>query len=348
MDRRLYGYRRRGSADPAPTFCNTTVTDRSIMPVACRASTAQEPKNWSKINAKQPHCGRCCSLSDVRPRRLPRSRAPAQKSRRSAPRLRRSSARLDRLEQARRAGAARRRRRPLPAPAPRSSAVEARRRGRAPEPSGSAGDLRYRHETINEDGRGRAQPAAHPRPVRGYGRRRRQRPVWASRSRRGGDDPVSANQTLDTGFNRKPIGIDRAFFSWAATEQLTFTGGKIATPFFRPGNHHLIYDNDLNPEGLALRYTRGDWFANYAGLWVEERGADDDSIMLGGQFGLSAHARQRHAHHRRCGLLRLPRNAGPHAILGRCGRWQSARRGGSYLNDFNLAQLFGRAQPEGR
>ena len=101
----------------------------------------------------------------------------------------------------------------------------------------------------------------------------------------GGDDPVSANQTLDAGFSRKPIGVDRAFFSWAATEQLTFTGGKMANPFYRPGNHHLIYDDDLNPEGLALRYGRGDWFANYAGLWVEERSAADDSIMLGGQFG---------------------------------------------------------------
>ena len=101
----------------------------------------------------------------------------------------------------------------------------------------------------------------------------------------GGDDPISANQTLDTGFSRKPIGVDRAFFRWAATDELTFTGGKIANPFYRPGNHHLIYDNDLNPEGLALRYARGNWFASYAGLWVEEREAADDSILLGGQLG---------------------------------------------------------------
>jgi hypothetical protein len=59
----------------------------------------------------------------------------------------------------------------------------------------------------------------------------------------------------------------------------------MANPFFRPGNHHLIFDSDLNPEGLALRYGRGNWFLNYAGLWVEERSAADDSILLGGQIG---------------------------------------------------------------
>ena len=127
----------------------------------------------------------------------------------------------------------------------------------------------------------------------------------------GGDDPVSANQTLDGGFSRKSVGVDRAFFTWQATEALSFTGGKMATPFFRPGNHHLIYDNDLNPEGLALRYTFGDWFANYAGLWVEERSSANDSILLGGQFGYRGDARQRLAPDRGHVLLRLPRDPRP-------------------------------------
>jgi hypothetical protein len=60
----------------------------------------------------------------------------------------------------------------------------------------------------------------------------------------------------------------------------------VPNPFFRPGSHHLIYDGDLNPEGLALRYTLGDWFVNYAGLMVEEREAADDSVLLGGQIGI--------------------------------------------------------------
>ena len=161
----------------------------------------------------------------------------------------------------------------------------------------------------------------------------------------GGDDPVSANQTLDTGFNRKPIGVDRAFFSWAATDELTFTGGKMANPFFRPGNHHLIYDNDLNPEGLALRYGRGNWFANYAGLWVEERSSADDSIMLGGQFGY------RHA---LADGMRITAGASYYDYLETQGqtpfwdgdaRGQSRRRGRQLLERFQSRASFLRSSP---
>ena len=193
------------------------------------------------------------------------------------------SARLERLEQATAS--------PGAAPAPASPALPEAPRVVEPRVAAAvapsirlSGDLRYRHESINEDREAERQRQ----------RIRARFGVTADvadnvrvglQLATGGDDPVSANQTLDGGFSRKTIGVDRAFFSWAATDDLTFMGGKMANPFFKPGNHHLIYDNDLNPEGLALQYVGGDWFANYAGFWVEERGADDDSILLGGQFG---------------------------------------------------------------
>jgi hypothetical protein len=112
-------------------------------------------------------------------------------------------ARLERLEQ----GAAP----AIPAtPAAAPAAVETRVAA-APAPVlRFAGDLRYRHESINEDT---------------VGERHRQRirarfGVTADiadnvrvglQLASGTDDPISANQTLDTGFNRKQFGIDRAF-----------------------------------------------------------------------------------------------------------------------------------------
>ncbi len=203
-----------------------------------------------------------------------------------------------------------------------------------------AGDLRYRHETIDAAGeveRNRHRVRARFGVTADVAQNVRVGLQLAS----GGDDPISANQTLDTGYDRKPIGIDRAFFSWDATEQLTFTGGKIANPFFRPGDHHLVYDDDLNPEGLAVRYSRGDWFANYAGLWVEERSAADDSIMLGGQVG-----------YRRTldNGMRVTTGASYYDYLETQGRnpfWDAAAvgnrldLGGGYLSDFNIAELFG-------
>jgi hypothetical protein len=90
-----------------------------------------------------------------------------------------------------------------------------------------------------------------------------------------------------------------------------------------------------------LRYARGNWFANYAGLWVEERAAADDSIMLGGQFGYR-------------GMLnegaRVTVGASYFDYLDTQGQtpfWNGDAAGnridaaGNYLNDFNLAELFG-------
>src|SRR5688572_2472157 len=250
------------------------------------------------------------------------------------------SARLERLEQATGsaeqapAGAA-------AAAAPATPVVVEPRVAAAAAPNVRlSGDLRYRHESINEEGeaeRQRQRIRARFGVTADVADNVRLGLTLAT----GADDPVSANQTLDTGFSRKPIGVDRAFFSWAATEQLTFTGGKMANPFYRPGNHHLIYDSDLNPEGLALRYNGSNWFASYAGLWVEERAAADDSILLGGQLGY------RHA---RDGGLRATAGIGFYDYLDTQGQtpfWNGDPTGnrvdaaGNYVNDFNIAQLFG-------
>lgn len=203
-----------------------------------------------------------------------------------------------------------------------------------------SGDLRYRHESIDEE----AVAERHRHRIRG---RFGVTADVASNVRlgltlaTGGDDPVSANQTLDTGFDRKSIGVDRAFFSWAVTDELTLTGGKMANPFFRAGNHHLIYDGDLNPEGFAVRYARGDWFASSAGLWVEERGAADDSIMLGGQFGYRRSLERG---------VRVTAGASYYDYRDTQGRapfFDGAPAGnrvdasGNYLSDFDIAELFG-------
>jgi hypothetical protein len=256
------------------------------------------------------------------------------------------SARLERLEQTTAVPAV------TPAPAPAASptpsgtvavapqATDARVAAAVPPNVRFSGDLRYRHESINEEGqteRQRQRIRARFGVTADVAENVRVGLTLAT----GGDDPVSANQSLDTGFSRKPIGVDRAFFTWAATDELTFTGGKMANPFYRPGNHHLIYDNDLNPEGLALRYARGNWFANYAGLWVEERAAADDSIMLGGQFGYRSTLNEG---------ARFTVGASYYDYLQTQGQtpfWNGDPTGnrvdvgGNYLNDFNLAELFG-------
>jgi hypothetical protein len=64
------------------------------------------------------------------------------------------------------------------------------------------------------------------------------------------NDPISTNQTTNQFYTRKPFAIDRAFISYRPHyfKPLTLTGGKFAYPWY---NTELVWDKDLNPEGLA-------------------------------------------------------------------------------------------------
>jgi len=113
----------------------------------------------------------------------------------------------------------------------------------------------------------------------------------------GGDDPVSTNQTMTDAFATKAFGLDLAYFTYAPRklEGLSFTGGKMKMPFTTPGKTELIWDGDLNPEGMALQFehalgekvgifVNGSWFS------IVERSSSDDTWMAGGQAGFDVKA----------------------------------------------------------
>jgi hypothetical protein len=202
-----------------------------------------------------------------------------------------------------------------------------------------SGDLRYRHEAINEEGvaeRQRQRIRARFGVTADITQDLRVGLTLAT----GADDPVSANQTLDGGFNRKTFGVDRAFFAWQASDDLSITGGKMANPFFRPGAHHLIFDNDLNPEGLALRYELGSWFTNFAGLWVEERGAADDSILLGTQVGYRGTLQSGARVTAGMGYYDYRNTQGQTPFYDGAANGNRLDVANRYLHDFNEAELF--------
>ncbi|GAC1673585.1 MAG: hypothetical protein PVS2B2_06980 [Candidatus Acidiferrum sp.] len=64
------------------------------------------------------------------------------------------------------------------------------------------------------------------------------------------NDPISTNQTMNQFYTRKPFTLDRYFINYNPHyfKPLLLTGGKFAYPFYRT---ELVWDNDLNPEGLA-------------------------------------------------------------------------------------------------
>ena len=101
----------------------------------------------------------------------------------------------------------------------------------------------------------------------------------------GGDDPVSTNQSFDDGFSTKDLGIDLAYIDWRIRDGLNFYGGKMKNPLFKAGGVPLVWDSDLNPEGLAMTYKSGGFFGTAGGFSVEERSTVDDSLLFAAQAG---------------------------------------------------------------
>jgi hypothetical protein len=149
------------------------------------------------------------------------------------------------------------------------------------------GDLRLRHEDIDEEGNPDAERA------RERGRARIGLKADVSPNVKlimglatGGDNPVSRNVSGDGGFTTKEIGIELMYIDWKVMDNLSLLAGKMKNPLFKAGGVPLIWDGDLNPEGGAAKYTNGMFFAN-AGLYtVEERSGADDSMLGAVQGGI--------------------------------------------------------------
>jgi len=146
------------------------------------------------------------------------------------------------------------------------------------------GDFRLRYEGIDEQGdasrsrgryRARLAIAADVHP--------RVKVVMELAS--GADNPTSRNVTFDGGFTTKDIGLDLAYVEWEANDNLAVYGGKMKNPLYRAGGAQLIWDGDLNPEGIAAKFSKGAFFGAVASFSVEERSSGSDSLLMAAQVG---------------------------------------------------------------
>jgi len=103
----------------------------------------------------------------------------------------------------------------------------------------------------------------------------------------GGGNPVSTNQSFDDGLSTKDIGVDLAYVDWTISDQLNIYAGKMKNPLFKSGSVPLVWDGDLTPEGVALKYSAGMFFATVGGFSVEERSDTDDSLLYVVQGGVN-------------------------------------------------------------
>ncbi len=154
------------------------------------------------------------------------------------------------------------------------------------------GDFRYRIEVIDVEGE----------DLR-YRHRLRLRPVLRATVVDGleavirlgsgqSDTPLSDNQTFTDAMSTKPLWLDLAYVSYRPPpiDGLQLLAGKFKNSFTRVGKSELVWDPDLNPEGLGLTYQPSfgmlEPFVKAAGWFIEERKEDDDSWLMGAQTGL--------------------------------------------------------------
>jgi hypothetical protein len=141
-----------------------------------------------------------------------------------------------------------------------------------------SGDLRYRYEGIDSQSNGKQGASINRNRLRariGLYDKINDEVDLGFRLAGGSADPVSTNQTEEDAFSKKSIWIDQAYFDWHPKDikGFNFIGGKMSQPFYRVGNNQLIWDDDLNPEGLAVKYELPlndtlKAYINGGGFWV--------------------------------------------------------------------------------
>ena len=107
-------------------------------------------------------------------------------------------------------------------------------------------------------------------------------------------DPRSTNQTLQDSFSKKPIWLDYAYGQYQPFGCLSLTGGKFKNPIWTPQSD-LLWDSDINPEGVAANYSyavcgcpKVDLFTNTGFFIIDEgSGWTADPVMWAIQPGFN-------------------------------------------------------------
>ncbi|MFE2008106.1 putative porin [Pseudomonas guariconensis] len=120
------------------------------------------------------------------------------------------------------------------------------------------GDVRLRYEDVNVDDPNRKSPNQDRERVRArvgfYSEINPQVDAGVRVATGSSADARSTNQSLDNYFEKKSLWVDLAYLDWhpTAVPNLHLIGGKMMQPWVSMGD--IIWDSDINPEGVAVTY----------------------------------------------------------------------------------------------
>jgi hypothetical protein len=201
------------------------------------------------------------------------------------------------------------------------------------------GDVRLRHERIDEDGEeDRARMRFRTRF--GLSAKVSDDIKFVFQLATGGDNPTSTNQSFDDGFSTKDIGVDLAYVDWKAGEGLNIYAGKMKNPLYKAGGVPLIWDGDLNPEGFAFKYTSGNFFGAAGGFSAEERSSTDDSLLYAVQAGIKLPLNDTLSLTTGVGYFAYTDTVGNEPFYNGSAKGNSVDVNGDYIYDYKNTELF--------
>lgn len=197
--------------------------------------------------------------------------------------LRELTRRVERLEQEN--ASLRAQQTPAPASVPAAAAATREASGPTTAPSmpgwisrvAVKGDVRYRHQQTDDE-RASAQREEHLVRARLNVEAKLSDVLTAAMgfATTENGNPRGANARLDNEFSRKSLDLDLAYLDWTFAPGAHAIGGKMRMPFVRPGQS-LFWDNDVNPEGIAVTYRGSALFGSAYGFWIDENVASTES-----------------------------------------------------------------------
>jgi uncharacterized coiled-coil protein SlyX len=156
------------------------------------------------------------------------------------------------------------------------------------------GDFRYRHEWTDDETKTSDRNRDRIRARIGVYGKVDEEFDYGFRLASGNDEsPTSTNQDLGDSFSKKELWLDLAYVDYhpASVKGLNVYGGKIKNPYYTVGNSDLMFDTDVNPEGIAGKYVTKvsdttELFAVAGGYYVTERDTEAETSLWGFQGGV--------------------------------------------------------------
>ena len=201
------------------------------------------------------------------------------------------------------------------------------------------GDLRLRYESIRKDP-GEDIERERYRGRFGFNANLGDSLEFGVRFATGDGDPASNNLNFGESISFDNIRVDRAYVGWSASDRFQLTVGKMKNPFFRSGDTPLMWDSDVNPEGLAAKFESGVFFGSIGGFQLDYRDDGVESWLYAAQAGAGFDIAGASTVTAGIGWFDYTDIAGRAPLYGGNARGNSLDAGGNYLNDYDILELF--------